>query len=108
MRKVPTYQKDEFGFNLAFTIRERSDDGVFVLTGYTLKFYMWLPNATAPKINAGVVNIVDGASGTCVYPVAAGDFDTIGSYNWEIKLTKAGVERSAKGAPNIVIKEEHP
>jgi len=102
------YYKDDFGFNLCFTVRNKTDGSAFDLTLYTIKFYMWLPSAAAPKVNAGVCNPIVAASGTCAYPVQAADFDTIGSYNWELILTKAGTEIHVRGNYNIVIKEEHP
>jgi hypothetical protein len=100
------YIKDEFGFNLNFTVKNKDDGTPFDLTGYTIKFYMWLPNEAA-KISAGVCVISVAASGTCYHVVTSGSFDTPGSYNWELILTKAGVERHARSNGNIEIMEEH-
>ncbi len=105
---MPVYYEDDFGFNLSFAVKNKTDGSAFNLTGYTIKFYMWLPSATVSKINGGACNPVVATSGTCVYPVQAADFDTIGSYNWELILTKPGAELHARGNYNIVIKEEHP
>ena len=106
---MPTYYEDEEGFNLCFEVKNKADGTAFDLAGYTIQLFMWLPSATVSKINAGACVIDAPASnGECHYVVAAGDFDTPGSYNWELVLTQAGVELHARGNANIVIKEEHP
>ena len=106
---MPVYYENDHGFNLSFTVRNKSDGSVFDLTGYTIKFYMKLPSAAAPKVNGGVCNPdAPPTLGTCKYPVQAADFDTIGSYNWELILTQAGAKVHARGNYNIVIKEEIP
>ncbi len=105
---MPVYYKDDFGFNLCFTVRNKTDGLAFDLDGYTIKFYMWLPSATSSKVDSGVCNPDPAILGGCEYPVQAVDFDTIGSYNWELILTKAGAEIHVRGNLNIVIKEEHP
>ena len=107
---MPVYYEDEFGFNLCFTVTDRATGSAFSLVGYTIVLYMWLPSATVPKINGGVCVITNapGTDGKCHYPVTLTDFDTKGSYNWELVLTSAGVERHARGNGNITIKEEHP
>jgi len=105
---MPVYYKDDHGFKLCFVVKNKSDGTPFVLTDYTIKFYMWLPSATSSKVDAGIVNIDIAADGTCHHPVLATDFDVPGSYNWELILTKDGVELHSRGNANIVIKEEHP
>jgi hypothetical protein len=101
-----TYIKDEYGFDLPFTVRYKTTGLPFNLAGYTITFYMWLPNATV-KVNGGACVIDNAANGTCHYVVASGDFDTPGSYNWELVLTQVGVERHARSDGNIDIMEEH-
>jgi len=104
---MPVYYENDHGINLCFKLKCKYDDSAFDLTGYTIKFYMKLPSAAVPKVNGGVcVPDVPLTLGTCNYVVLAADFDTIGSYNWELILTKLGVEIHARGNYNIVIKEE--
>ena len=101
------YIKDEYGFNVPFIVRDKQTGNPFDLSGYTITFYMWLPNATSNKVNGGACVIDVAASGTCHYVVLSGDFDSPGSYNWELVLTAVGVERHARSDGNIEIKEEH-
>lgn len=105
---MPVYYKDDHGFKLCFTVKCKTDGSDFDLEDYTIKFYMWLPSAAASKVVDGIVNIDVAGSGTCHHPVLAADFDTVGSYNWELILTQPGVELHARGNYNIVVKEEHP
>lgn len=105
---MPKYYENEFGIKLCFTVRNKVAGTVFNLGGYTIKFYMWLPSATTPKIDTGTVDVDVAADGTCHYDVVLGDFDTPGSYNWELVLTQLGIELHARGDGNITIKEEHP
>jgi len=105
---MPVYYKDDYGFNLCFTVRNKTDNSPFDITGFDVRFYMWLPSAAVSKVNAGICNPAVAASGTCEYSVQPADFDTIGSYNWELILTQPGAELHARGNYNIVVKEEHP
>ena len=107
VNKPKPFYVDEQGFNLPFAVKE-SDGTAFVLTGYTIKFWMWLPNAATSKISNGTVVPDDEDAGTCHYVVQATDFNTAGSYNWELVLTSDSIERKARGEYNIVIEEEHP
>ena len=105
---MPVYYKDDHGFNLDFKITHKADGSDFNLAGYTIEFFMWLPSAAVSKVIAGIVNIDVAASGTCHHPILAADFDTVGSYNWELVLTQLGVEVHVRGNKNFIIKEEHP
>jgi hypothetical protein len=102
------YIKDEAGFDLPFIVRDRKTGDRFPLSGYTITFFMWLPDAVSSKVNGGAVVIDDAANGECHYVVQAGDFDTVGSYNWELRLVAGAVERKARSNGNIEIKEEAP
>lgn len=85
----------DVGFDILFTITD-SDGAAYLLTGYTIKFKVWVPGTTGTLIVDGTCDIVVAASGTCKYTLAANDFDDPAAYYAELQLTKTGVQESTE------------
>ena len=97
-----TIPKGDYGFNLAFTVTD-SGGTAYNLTGYTITLKVWKASAPGKLLLEGVGDITVAASGTCYYTVASGDFDTLGTYVYELELTKTGVVESAQTGTLTVI-----
>jgi hypothetical protein len=88
---VTFYPKHKnYGFDFTFTIYESDGATPKVLTDYTLTFKMWKRGSRVVKVSSACA-ITDAANGVCTYTVAINDLDTIGEFEAEVELTKAGI-----------------
>ena len=86
--------KGDSGFNLQFTILDANGDP-YNLLGYTIKFKVWKPSFSSVLVVNGSCDIEgDAANGVCTYAVAEGNFATVGTYSFELELTKVGAIES--------------
>ena len=80
--------QDDEQFNMTFTIKKK-DGTAFDLTGNSnVKFSMWLPGSTTPKIDEQNMTVdPDPTTGKVTYNFQSGDLDTPGKYLAEMKVT---------------------
>lgn len=96
-----TVKQGDYGYALNFTVND-ADGAAFSLTGYTVILKVWSPvTPQVPILEADCDNLVE-ASGTCEYMVADGDFDTPGTYQYELELTSdTSVESTDTGTLTV-------
>ncbi len=80
--------QDDVGYDLNFTLQDYSG-GVINITGATIVLNVQKQHNTGLKFT-GSMSIVSGPAGTCKYTVATGNFDEIGEFDAEIKVTISG------------------
>lgn len=68
-----------------FTLKDENGSAVD-LTGATVTLSMRLRGSTTNKIDGGSVTVVSASGGTCKYDPIAGDVDTPGQYDLELKI----------------------
>ncbi len=71
--------------NLDVTLVD-DDDAAINVSGATIRFLMRAPGSTTTKVDAAG-SIVSAADGQVRYSWAAGDLDTVGSYDAEFQVT---------------------
>jgi len=84
MSDTITIPKGDYGFNLDFTCTDK-DGNAFDLTSYTIKFKVWEEHKPTRLLVDGTCTIDVAADGTCHYTVVSGDFDTVGSFKYEVE-----------------------
>jgi hypothetical protein len=86
MARIEVVQNDTADLN--FTVKD-SDSNAVNLTGTTIEFRMYIQGSTTSKIKRACT-ITDATAGTCTVAITTGDFDTIGLYLSELKVTLVG------------------
>ena len=105
MIHINVFQNDRL-YDIDFTLKD-ANDVVVDLTGSTLIFRAQKQGASVQKF-AGNMSIVEAASGTCKYNVAATDFDEAGDYYAEIQVTFGGGKIITFGDIVVHVKPELP
>lgn len=99
-----TVKKGDYGYRLTFTFKD-SDGNAYDLTGYTVKFKVWVAGVPGTLIVDGDCSITDAANGALYYEVQESDFDvdTEITYQYELEASQAGkVESSNTGSLTVV------
>jgi len=91
-----TISKDDYGFDINFTVVESDGTTARSLSGKTVTFKAWDKRAPFTSVASGACTVDVAASGTCHYTVQDGDFDTVGNFTYELELTSSGVVESSK------------
>lgn len=97
--------RGDYGFVLGFTVLD-SKGIPYDLTDYTIKFKVWRPGFPGVLAVNGACNAVSAPDGTCSYAVANGDFNFVGTYSFELELTKAGKVESTV-TRTLLVTESH-
>ena len=105
MTDTITTGKNDYGFNLAFTIYD-SDGNARNITGYTVTLKVWKAGRPKELVINSACTVDVAASGTCHYTIAANDFREAARYNYELELTKEGVVDSSESG--IIVVEDSP
>ena len=80
------WKKGMYGIAQPFLIRTPDGDP-FDLTGYTVTLYVW--DVVLSFSNVGVLDI-DPTTGLCYFTPIAADFDTVGTFRFEVEMTDVG------------------
>jgi len=84
-------KKGDYGFSQPFVIK-KNDGTLFDLTTYTVTLVIW----NGSGIKDTIIGSLDAnpATGKCSFTIGAVTFNTVGTYNFHIKITKAGTQVS--------------
>jgi len=88
--------KNDFGYNVAFAIKDSSGTVAYNLTDYLVTLKAWSPHIPDTLITSGTCSILNASAGSVTYTIGSAVFTTIASYRAEIELTKAGVRESTQ------------
>ncbi len=97
MDKLPV-TRGSYGYNITFTIYQnpRSAGIVKPLAGYTITLKVWPYGSTSLSFSRPCSMVGDGTAGQCTYTVIDGNFDVLGTFKAEVRLTKVGVNEPAQ------------
>lgn len=100
-----TVVKNDYGFYLNFTLTN-ADGTALDLTSNTAIAFNVADATSGTILFSGTPSVVSAVGGTCRYLVATGDFDTVGTYNYEIQVSYSGKVITAKPTDTIRVVSE--
>ena len=98
MATTITVTRDDYGYNIDFTVTD-VDGTAFDTSGATsIKFKVGLPTNTTLLLDGTCTTTgVTPTDGECRYVVVDEDFDTTGEYQAELEITWSGYVRTCRG-----------
>lgn len=96
--------KNDYGYNLPLKALDEGGTVVNLTDATSIKLKVALPDATT-CLFIGTCTADDAVNGLCHYTVQSGDFDTVETYNAELKITYTTKVITCRGLSIRVLKE---